>query len=98
MRRWLTLAFVLLWTAVAMAQPPEPRLQWTHDGIGVTRFECVIDSGTPANLGLPTPVGATYTVFLSACGTLTVSAHLLVVNACDESSCTASSPLTVVKL
>jgi len=107
MRRWLIVAAVLLWSVAGLAQtPPAPRLSWTHDGVGVSYFACVLDSGTPASLGLPTPVGTTYTVLLSLCGTMTAGTHLLVVQACNDAgtveataddSCTDSAALTVVK-
>ena len=110
MRRWLIVAAVLLWSVAGLAQtPPAPRLQWTwaaDGGMAVSYFTCVIDSGTPASLGLPTPVGTTYTVLLSLCGTMTAGTHLLVVQACNDAgtveataddSCTDSAALTVVK-
>lgn len=71
------------------------RVYWTHDGQNVTRFEIVIDAGTPTDVGLPTPVRRQYSAPLP---TLTAGTHSLVVRACNANTCTASVPITVVKL
>ena len=98
MRR-LGVALVLVVVVAGLlgaARPP--RLYWNHDGQNVTRFECVIDSGTPVSLGLPTPTGTTYSALLSACGTFAKGAHQLVVRACNDGGCAAAPAITVVKL
>lgn len=103
---WLLVLALGLAPVLALAQA-EPRLQWDHDGYGVSYFDCAIDAGTPVDLGLPTRVGTTYTVPLSACGTMTAGTHSLVVRACNNSGtrdeksddiCAAAAPIKVVKL
>lgn len=87
------------WLGVAhpLAQDA-PTLEWQHDGVNVTEFKCQIDSGTLASLGLPTPSGTTYSAALSTCGTIEKGQHLLYVYACNGTTCTAATAITVVKL
>jgi hypothetical protein len=96
MRRWL-LAFLLLLPVLVGADAP-PTIYWEHDGANVTSFTCQIDSGTAVSLGLPTPVGTTYSALLSACGTIAAGTHTLTIRACNSSGCTAASSIYVVKL
>ena len=49
-RRMLLAVTLSLVVAVGLWAATPPRVQWTHDGAGVTRFECVIDDGTPTTL------------------------------------------------
>jgi hypothetical protein len=98
MRRTILMSLVaclVLVSTLGLAQPPAPRVQWDHDGIDVTRFEIVIDTVNITDVGLPTPVGTTYTAALPA---LTDGVHTLVVQACNASACTSSAALTVVKM
>ena len=92
----LRLAAIVLLALVSLsAAPPQPRLCWDHDGQGVTSFRLVVDSGTPTDLGLPTPTGVTYAVPLPV---LSAGQHTLVVQACDGEACADSKPITVVML
>ncbi len=86
--------------ALGMASAPQtaPQLEWQHDGVNVTSFECAIDGGTAASLGLPTPKGTTYSAALSGCGTLAAGQHTLVLYACNGATCVAASTIYVVKL
>jgi len=98
MKRWLVLLFLLVLPIVGLAQAT-PKIYWEHDGVGLARFECVVDSGTPTNLGLPTPSGTTYSVDITACtGVMTNGQHTLVIRACNVTGCTAAASITVVKL
>ena len=97
MRHWLLLALLTL-PVMGLAQPV-PQILWEHDGVNVTRFECVVDGGTPVNLNLPTPVGSTYAVEVEACPALLVNGtHTLIIQACNDTTCVAATVLTVVKL
>ena len=104
MRKWLvTLSLVLALVAVVSAQS-SPKIQWTHDGLNLSRFEAVLDGGAPINLGIPTPVGNVYEYPLMA---LTAGTHTLVIRACYDNGtpadtaddiCASSAPITIVKL
>jgi hypothetical protein len=102
MRRWLiALALVIFALLVALAvsakQTPA-QIEWTHSGVGVVNFECVIDGVVTGNLGLPTPSGTTYTANLSLCGTIAAGQHTLAIQACNGAGCVPSALLTLVKL
>ena len=60
MRRWLVGLALVVALSVSLHGQTAPRLYWDHDGVNVTRFEYVLDGGTEVNMGLPTPVGVTY--------------------------------------
>lgn len=100
MRRRLWWAGVLaLACAVGLSAQTTPKVYWEHDGTNVTRFECVVDGGTPINLSLPIPTGTTYSVDVTACtGLMTNGVHSLVVQACNAVGCTAATAIYVVKL
>ena len=93
--RGLLIIGLAILVGVPLWAQASPRVYWTHDGLNVTRFEIVIDDGTPTNVGLPTPVRAQYSAPLP---TTTAGSHSLVVRACNETQCTASIPITFVKL
>lgn len=89
----LALASTLAWGQASL------KIYWDHSGTNVTRFECVVDGGTPIGLGLPTPTGTTYSTEFSTCtGLSTAGAHTLVIQACNVNGCVAATKLTVVKL
>ena len=95
---WLLLATLLLLPMVGIAQPPA-RIAWDHDGLNVTTFKCVVDGGTPSDLGLPTPVGTTYTVSLSLCvGVMVSGTHSVLIQSCNATICVDSPAIVVVKL
>jgi hypothetical protein len=95
MRRLALVVMIVAAATLASAVQPTPRVQWTHDGVGVTRFEIVIDKGTPVDVGLPTPEGQTYTTPLP---TVSAGSHVLVVRACNsENVCALSVPLRFVQ-
>ena len=103
--REMRMKFGLIVLAVALAlavgawAQTAPVIEWQHDGANVTRFECVVDGGTPSDLGLPTPSGTTYNSTLSNCtGVMTNGTHSVVIQACNAVSCTAAAAITVVKL
>lgn len=97
MKRLLLLALLLL-PALAWAQPT-PKVYWEHDGANVTSFKCVVDGGTPSDLGLPTPSGTTYSTDITNCtGVMVNGQHSLVIQACNASGCTSAAAITVVKL
>ena len=99
MRRWLIVGALLLALAVGVWAQTAPVIQWQHDGADVTRFECVVDGGTPSDLGLPTPVDGWYASTLSNCtGVMVNGAHRVVIQACNGAVCTPSAAITVVKL
>lgn len=82
--------------ALALAAPA---IEWTHDGVNVTYFNCVVDGGTPVSLGLPTPTGTTYSSALSNCtGVMVNGTHSVVIQACNAGGCTPATAITVVKL
>lgn len=97
MKRWLMVLACLV--PVALWAQATPQVKWEHDGLNVTRFECVVDGGTPTNLNLPTPTGTTYSVDITSCtGVMTNGTHSLVIQACNATGCTAATAITVVKL
>jgi hypothetical protein len=78
---------------------PTPQVKWEHDGVNATSFKCVLDAGTPTDLGLPTPSGTTYSVDITACtGIMTNGSHSVVIQACNVNGCTSATAITVVKL
>lgn len=97
MRRWLLrLALVVVLLPMAVWAQSAPRIYWEHDGANLSRFEYVLDGGTPVSMGLPTPSGTTYSYELPA---LTAGTHTLVIQACNSSNvCTPAAAITVVKL
>jgi hypothetical protein len=98
MRRWWLLLAWLLIPAIGLAQAT-PKVYWEHDGLNVTSFQCVVDGGHPADLGLPTPSGTTYSAEIASCtGVLVNGQHSLTIQACNEGGCTAATAMTVVKL
>ena len=98
MRRWLLILAIAMLPIAGWAQTT-PRIYWDHDGVGVTHFECQIDTGAQNSLGLPTPAGTTYSALLSACGTMSNGTHLVYVRACNGTACSDPAPgITVVKL
>ena len=99
MRRFLlALIGVIAMLGVLWAQAT-PQVKWEHDGVNVTSFKCVVDGGTPTDLGMPTPVGTTYSVDITACtGVMVNGAHSLVIQACNATGCTSAAAITVVKL
>lgn len=98
MKKWLIVLVVLILPLVGLAQPT-PQVKWEHDGANVTSFKCVVDSGAPTDLGLPTPTGTTYSVDITACtGVMVNGQHSLVIQACNATGCTSGSAIMVVKL
>ena len=99
MTRRLLLLVLLLLPALVWAQPT-PKIYWEHDGANVTSFKCVVDGGTPSDLGLPTPSGTTYSTDITNCtGVMVNGTHSLVIQACNASDqCTPATAITVVKL
>ena len=90
---------VLLLPTLVWAQPV-PKVYWEHDGTGTpTYFNCVVDGGTPSNLGLPTPSGTTYSTDITNCtGVMVNGTHSVKIQACNATGCTDSLAITVVKL
>jgi hypothetical protein len=98
-RRLALLLVGLGWLALAHPQAQTaPQLEWQHDGVNVTHFECWVDGALGGNLGKPTPVNTTYSALLSACGTLAAGQRQLVIYACSGTYCRASTVIYVVKL
>src|SRR5512139_1713663 len=98
MKKWLILATLLLLPMLAWSQPT-PQIKWEHDGLNVTSFKCVVDGGTPIDLGLPTRSGTTYSTDITNCtGVMVNGTHSLVIQACNASGCTSATAITVVKL
>ena len=65
----------------------------------MTSFKCVVDGGTPVDLGLPTPVGTTYSTDITNCtGVMVNGTHSVVIQACNATGCTSAAAITVVKL
>ena len=99
MTKWLIALCLMLAIAVWAYAQATPKVYWDHDGLNVTRFECVVDGGTPTDLELPTPTNTTYSVDITACtGVMVDGTHSLVVQACNTAGCTAAVAITVVKL
>ena len=99
MRRWLIGPAFVLALAVGVWAQTAPVIEWQHDGANVDRFECVVDGGTPSDLGLPTPSGTTYNSTLSNCtGVMVNGTHSVVIQACNATGCSAAAAITVVKL
>ena len=99
MTKWLIALSLALALAVGAWAQTAPNIEWTHDGVNVTSFKCVVDGGTPTDLGLPTPSGTTYATALSNCtGVMTNGTHSVVIQACNASGCTSAAAITVVKL
>ena len=97
MKRWLVVLACLV--PVVLWAQPTPQVKWEHDGANVTRFECVVDGGTPTNLNLPALVGTTYSVDITACtGVMVNGTHSVVIQACNATGCTPATAITVVKL
>lgn len=99
MKRLLVLALLLLLPIVGLAQPT-PQVKWEHDGQNVTYFNCIVDGGTPVNLGMATlESGTTYKTDITNCtGVMVNGTHSLVIQACNATGCTDSVAITVVKL
>lgn len=99
MKKWLIVLSLALALAVGAWAQTAPNIEWTHDGVNVTYFNCVVDGGTPTSLGLPTPSGTTYSTALSNCtGVMVDGTHTLVIQACNAAGCSAAAAITVVKL
>lgn len=99
MRKWLIAVSLALALAVGAAAQTTPKVYWEHNGVNVTSFKCVIDGGTPTDLGLPTPSGTTYSTDITNCtGVMTNGQHSLVIQACNSVGCTNAATITVVKL
>ena len=103
MTKWLLALSLALALAVGAWAQTAPNIEWTHDGVNVTHFNCVVDGGTPTSLGLPTPSGSpatTYSTALSNCtGVMVNGTHSVVIQACNSSDvCTPATAITVVKL
>lgn len=99
MRKWLLALSLALALAVGVWAQSAPVIEWQHDGVNVTRFECVVDGGTPSNLGLPTPTVGWYASTLSNCtGVMVAGAHSVIIQACNTAGCTPAAAITVVKL
>ena len=99
-RLWLILALAVLLPITGWAQPT-PSVKWEQsDGANVTYYTCIVDGGTPTNLGALTPeTGTTYSVAITACtGVMVNGAHSLVIQACNAGGCTNAVAITVVKL
>ena len=97
-KRVLALLLLLLLPVVGWAQAV-PKVYWEHDGLNVTSFKCVVDGGTPDDLGLPTPSGTTYSTDITNCtGVMVNGQHSLVIQACNASGCVSATAITVVKL
>jgi hypothetical protein len=82
-------------TAITVGGTSTLTVSWSHGGANVTRFETVVDSATPRNVGKPTPSGTVYSTTLP---TFSTGAHTLTIRACAGTLCTASAPLIVVKM
>lgn len=95
MRRLIVVIVVWLAAIVSAQAQTTPVLSWSHDGAHVTEFQVIVDGGTAQSLGLPTPVGTTYTASLP---TMTAGVHTLAVRACNGSYCSSTVTITVVVL
>ena len=103
MRRWLIGLGVVLLLAVAAWAQTAPVIQWQHDGVNVTYFNCVVDgpapAGTTTSLGIPSKVDEYYSIALSSCtGVMVNGTHSVVIQACNTGGCTSATAITVVKL
>lgn len=99
MRRWLIGLVVVLTLPLATWAQAAPKIEWQHDGVGVTHFECVVDGTTTTSLGMGTLADGWYSSTLSNCtGVMVVGTHQVVVQACNVTGCTAAAAMTVVKL
>ena len=99
MRRSLILLSLLLLLPVVGLAQPTPQILFEHDGANLTAFKCVVDGGTPVDLGKPTPTGTTYSVAITSCtGVMVNGTHSLVIQACNAGGCTNAVAITVVKL
>lgn len=88
----LTLA---TWLILSSIGDTAPQLCWTHDGLDVTYFGLVVDSGARSSLGLPTPTNGEYCTALPS---LSAGSHTLTLSACNNSGCTNAAVIYVVKL
>lgn len=99
MRRLLVGLSVALLLAVGVWAQTAPQIQWQHDGVDVTYFNCVVDGTTTTSLGLPTPSDGWYSSALSNCtGVMVNGTHSVVIQACNTTGCTSAAAITVVKL
>lgn len=95
----LSLLLALVGAASAEAQtqvpsptPPSTRIYWDHDGVNTDRYLLIVDGGTPADLGRPTPVGQTYSTPFPA---LAPGTHQLVICAENVAGRSCAAPVSV---
>jgi hypothetical protein len=91
---WLVVA----WAALGLAHPA-PKVYWAPYGGNVTRFERVVDQGTPTNLNLPTPNGTACSVTITSCARVMVTGtRTVLIRACNRAALAAAAGLIVVRL